>query len=563
MSTYSGLYQGNVKPSLVPQSRPLGAATVKNRAGGFVFSVDCWGQLDRWLIIGSENATYYANAKDATFENVKCLEACLKEDGPGTVAVIAAISESGRAVKQDPAIYALAVAAASAELDTKRAALAAMPRVCRTGTHLFSFVEDVQKLRGWGPAIRKAVASWYNDKPADSVAYQAVKYQQRNGWSHKDLLRLSHARTSDPQHNALYRWIVAGMDGFENYKHRPIKESANNLPAIVTAFEAAKRISNVRDVVKLIETFDLPHEAIMNEFKDAPEVWAALLPKMGATALLRNLGKMSKIGMFNSSTPELQIAVSKLNDREYLRKGRVHPMSVLLAMHQYQQGRGRLGSSTWPVSSKIVDALDAAFYNSFGNVVPTGKRVLLAVDVSGSMSSSPCGDGGISARAAAAAMSMSFVRSEKDVTCVSFDGGYSPNSMWNNRRNDGDKCSPLDISPRRRLDDIIKTMNGLSFGNTDCALPFLHAAKTGMDIDAVVTMTDNESWSGSVHTFVALENLQQKLGHSVAFAACAFTATAYSVANEAEANQMNFVGLDGSLPNVLSDFIRNCPSGKE
>ena len=33
----------------------------------------------------------------------------------------------------------------------------------------------------------------------------------------------------------------------------------------------------------------------------------------------------------------------------------------------------------------IVDALDAAFYTAFENVEPTGKRLLLALDVSGSM----------------------------------------------------------------------------------------------------------------------------------------------------------------------------------
>ena len=558
MSIYSELSQQNRKPSLVPQSLPLGNATVKNRAGGHVFAVDKWSQLDRFLIIGTDQNTYYANAKDQTFENVKSLQACLKEDGPGTVAVIATISESGRAVKQDPAIYALAVAASSEDLDTKRAALSALPRVCRTATHLFSFVEDVNKMRGWGPAIRKAIAAWYNDKSAENAAYQAVKYQSRNGWSHKDVLRLSHTRAKDPQHNALYRWIVSGMEGFETYGHRPLKESTHNLPYIVTAFEASKRVANAKDVVKLIETFDLPHEAIMNEFKDSPEVWSALLPKMGATALLRNLGKMSKIGLFDGSSDALKLAIGKLGDGEYLRKGRLHPMQILIALHQYQQGHGRLGNNTWKVSSKIVDALDEAFYSSFGNIVPTGKRVLLAIDVSGSMGSSACGDNGISARAAAAAMSMAFVRSERDVTCVSFDGGYATNGGWGSTRRgvDVDRCSPLDISPRRRLDDIIKHIGSLPFGRTDCALPFLYAKQHNLDIDAVVTMTDNETWAGHIHPFIALEQLQQNLGHPVSFAACAFTATDYSVANENETNQMNFVGLDGALPGVLSDFIR-------
>lgn len=36
-------------------------------------------------------------------------------------------------------------------------------------------------------------------------------------------------------------------------------------------------------------------------------------------------------------------------------------------------------------SRQVVDALDAAFYASFGTVEPAGKSTMLALDVSGSM----------------------------------------------------------------------------------------------------------------------------------------------------------------------------------
>jgi 60 kDa SS-A/Ro ribonucleoprotein len=37
---------------------------------------------------------------------------------------------------------------------------------------------------------RKAVGSWYADKGWDALGLQVTKYQQREGWSHRDLLRL-------------------------------------------------------------------------------------------------------------------------------------------------------------------------------------------------------------------------------------------------------------------------------------------------------------------------------------------------------------------------------------
>ena len=47
---------------------------------------------------------------------------------------------------------ALALAASAPELQTRRAALAALPRVARTGTQLFQFAELIEGSRGWGRA---------------------------------------------------------------------------------------------------------------------------------------------------------------------------------------------------------------------------------------------------------------------------------------------------------------------------------------------------------------------------------------------------------------------------
>ena len=42
-------------------------------------------------------------------------------------------------------------------------------------------------------------------------------------------------------------------------------------------------------------------------------------------------------------------------------------------------------AATWSPVRAVVDALDGAFYSAFGNVEPAGTRLLLALDVSGSM----------------------------------------------------------------------------------------------------------------------------------------------------------------------------------
>jgi 60 kDa SS-A/Ro ribonucleoprotein len=81
-------------------------------------------------------------------------------DGPAAVDTIEAVPEAGRAPKNDPSIFTVALAATSENEATRAAALAALPKVTRTGTHLFQFAEAVNSLRGWGRGLRRAVVNW-------------------------------------------------------------------------------------------------------------------------------------------------------------------------------------------------------------------------------------------------------------------------------------------------------------------------------------------------------------------------------------------------------------------
>jgi 60 kDa SS-A/Ro ribonucleoprotein len=152
---------------------------VKNNAGGQSFKLDPWGRLNRFLILGSDTNTYYTNAGDLTRENATNIINLIKEDGVRVVDLIVDISTAGRAYKNDPALFALALVFAEGDVEAKTAARYALPAVARTGTHLFSFVEMANSLRGWGSALKKAVASWYQEKDAKNLAYQVTKYQSR------------------------------------------------------------------------------------------------------------------------------------------------------------------------------------------------------------------------------------------------------------------------------------------------------------------------------------------------------------------------------------------------
>ena len=78
---------------------------------------------------------------------------------------------------------------------------------------LFQFVVRSRDERGWGRALRSAVAHWYNGRPAAEVAADMLKCPEYQGWTHRDLLRMAHPEPATPAHNALFQWAVDGELG--------------------------------------------------------------------------------------------------------------------------------------------------------------------------------------------------------------------------------------------------------------------------------------------------------------------------------------------------------------
>jgi 60 kDa SS-A/Ro ribonucleoprotein len=151
----------------VPQWLPL-PGQVPNSAGGHAWAVDVWTRLRRFLILGSEGGSYYASEWTLTRENAEAVALAVDEDGPRAVDEIVRVSREGRAPKNDPALFALALAAGAADEATRKAALDALPQVARTGTHLFQFATFVEGFRGWGRALRRSVGRWYSTQSPDA-----------------------------------------------------------------------------------------------------------------------------------------------------------------------------------------------------------------------------------------------------------------------------------------------------------------------------------------------------------------------------------------------------------
>jgi 60 kDa SS-A/Ro ribonucleoprotein len=517
-----------------PQSAPIpGSGQVANSAGGYSFPVDDWVRLDRFLILGSEGGSYYATEHALSLDNAQAVVRCIEADGLRAVARIAAISDAGRAPKNDPALFALALCTAVGDEATRRAALQALPKVARIGTHLFHFAAYVQGFRGWGRGLRTGIARWYNALPADRLAYQAIKYQQRDGWSHRDLLRLAHPKSDDGTRNAIYKWVVDGWDWVGDEPHPD--------PVLVQlwAFERMKRATDKAEVLRLIHDYNLPREAVPTEWLNDVDVWAALLERMPLTALIRNLGKMTNIGLIAPLSNTVRTVTDRLRDDAALRKARIHPIAMLAALMTYQNGKGVRGSLTWTPVERVVEALNVAFYKAFGNVPATGKRWYLALDVSGSMGGGMvAGVPGLTPRVASAAMALVTANVEEQYHVGAFTH----------------ELVRVKISPSQRLDDVIKQISNLQFGATDCALPMLDAINNKRKVDVFTVYTDSETWFGQIHPVQALQQYRDKTGIPAKLIVVGMVANNFTIADPNDAGMMDVVGFDTATPALMSDF---------
>jgi len=518
-----------------PQTEPIPGRTdmSENNAGGYAWEIDDWQMFRRFLTLGTEGGTYYVSerklAKDACEATMRCIE----QDGLRAVNEIVEISDKGRAANNDYAIFALAMCSAADDLATRKAALKALLKVCRIGTHLFHFAQFVEQFRGWGRGLRTAVAKWYNDMDIDRLAYQVVKYQQRDGWSHRDMLRLAKPVPKTQERDTIFSWAV-GKTTFDY-------ELGDDCPAkLLQVYDTVKACSDKHTILTMIDKYRLTREMIPTQWLTDPDVWNALLQNMPLTAMIRNLGNMSKVGLLIESKLDTIEKVTSALTKERIHKARVHPLSILAAQSTYAQGHGFRGSGSWNPVGDVIDALDGAFYDAFENVEASGKRICIGLDISGSMSyGSINGIPSLTPRVGACAMSMVTYKIEPKVAVMAFC----------------DRFVPINMLRHQRLDDLVTHTVRLPMGGTDCALPIVGALVHKLEFDAFIIYTDSETWFGDIHPKQALDKYRQQFNLDAKLIVVAMTGNQFSIADPRDAGMLDVVGFSTASPQMISQFI--------
>lgn len=515
---------------------------VQNNAGGFVFEVSDRDRLERFLILGTDKGTYYVSEQKITDENVKFISRLIAKNERMVLDTVVAVSQAGRAHKNSQALFVMAMLFADGK--DKAAASAALPLVARTSTHLFEFAQYLENITGWGRAKRNAVSNWYTSQSADKLAYQAVKYRQRDGWTHRDLLLLSHAKDVD---SAVAEFIVKGT-------------VTNSSPAIIRGFKAAQSAKTVDEVLAVLNEFqNLPWETLPTEFHSDPRVWKALFHngQLNGQALIRNIIRLERNGAFKDMAFARAYA-DRLIDEEMILKTRLHPINYLAAAvtyHNGQKGRGIYSyqrNKDWKETSVIVDALNEGYHRAFKAVEPANKRTFIALDVSGSMSSEASGID-LSCAQVGAAIAMTVARTEPMYEIRGFtSSGNGPRTFGNYDR--GVTLTDLGITAKSDLNDAMNKAQRANFGRTDCSLPMTYALKNKIEVDTFVVITDNETYDGKIKPSQALKQYRDKMGIDARLAVFGVTATKFTIADPKDKGMLDFVGFDSNAPRALTDF---------
>ena len=466
------VYLKNFMETPTPQSEPL-SNMVPNSAGGYTYDVSDMSLLRRFLILGSEGGSYYADQRKLTKQNAEAVKRCIENNGMATVQEIVDISTARRPPKVGPPLFALAMAASYGNDKTRKFALQSLAAVATTGSHLQMFVDYVGTMRGWGRGLRTAIGDWYYSRDIKWATYQAVKYRQRYNWTHRDLLRKAHPKNPDNLGlwNELFAWIT----------HGTLPADTETL-GLIHAYEEAKT-ADVPRLIELIGQHRLSWEMVPTEKLDDKGVWKTLAQDMPITALIRNLATLTRVG---AVTPmDAGWLVNALFHKMTANQRAIHPINVLSALVTYRSGKSVRGSHTWDPILRISSALDEALYRSFGQAPQTNQRLYMGVDISGSMGiGQVAGVYGLTPRMAASAMAMAIVHREPNY----YIAGFSTTAERSSNQSHSNVMTPLDITATDNLHDAMAKTQALPFGGTDCSLPMLDALEKKMPVDCSVIL---------------------------------------------------------------------------
>lgn len=448
------------------------------------------------------------------------------------------------------------------------------------------------------------------NKDANKLLFHLTKYKSRHNWSHKQVLGYAHPKipVTDPQKKAkdlVLTFVTRPFERFQKFAEsiegpdKITEDVINNINVIKIVSELSpKKEGSEAKLLEIyrqygtrefddpvhVSSFRLGFEHIPNGFLRCRKLWEMMLEDMPMMNMIRNLGTMTSCKVFDDPS-NVDKVVKKLSNRQLLAKAKIHPMKILIALRAYENGSGKAqetsrikernkkykkgkkkkdggndidvedeegnNTKTWQPNAKITEALDKAFYDSFkqpdvGVTYKTGKKFMLALDVSGSMTCGGCvGCADITPAIASCALALMTMHIEDSCEIVAFGSNLVDI-----------KANGL-IRKNMSISDAVKSTGSLNFGGTDCAKPMLHALDNRItDIDVFIVYTDSETFAGNIHPSAAIRKYRKETPMKNArLIVMGMQSNGFTIADPMDAGMLDVVGFDAAVPDVIKQFV--------
>lgn len=425
--------------------RPVVApANTRNEAGGLAYSLTDKAALAQYLVTGTFNNTFYATADD---QLAKVQELVAKVDSNFLAKAAVYATEKGR-MKDMPA-FAAAVLAARGEV----ALLSKVFNRIMNPKRLYNFVQIIRSgvvgRKSFGTAIKRLILNWLESRTDEQIFLASIGHANP---SLADIIKMVHPRPSTKSRNALYAYLLG-----KEYVKR-------DLPLLVRQYESFK--AGDRKTVPALPFM------VLSSLPLTDEQWKQIAVDMPWNTLRMNLNTLARHNVFSDSNITNMLA-SKLRNSTEVRKNSVFPYQIMAVFNNVDAG----------VPMELTLALQDAMEVATENVPSLNKKVVVAVDVSGSMGSAVTGNR---------------PGSTSKVSCVDVAALVAATVL---RKNPNAEVLPFDTSVRivrlNPRDSIMTNARQLAIngGGTACSVPLLDLNSRNVNADVVIYVSDNMSWA--------------------------------------------------------------------
>ena len=262
-------------------------------------------------------------------------------------------------------------------------------RVVLTGNDLVDFIEIAKTVRGFGRAVKSAIAAWLRK---NTTAYYAQKYRRQLA----DAIRLSRFKGED----AIYAYILSAYDGVKGNTPEKLERAYGEYPDLAAHrdFVAAVEAGDLSGAARILREKSVDVNsltALYGKFDKA--LWAAVADKSPVMRFVKYLAKFLREGVLTEEMLRRKVNV------EALRKAKVFPFRLYTAYLAVARELGNEGKWATDYLAEVMDE----YARSYDWSLFADRKWVVAPDVSGSMSS-PIGASSVLTYASVSAMFVGF-----------------------------------------------------------------------------------------------------------------------------------------------------------